>query len=317
MVWRTLLYKVLIESIIKVALITIANAQQFDIGPCNFYFREPCSPEVIKFFLYTSDYPNEAPILLDTYDPTVPSYVNLTHQTKLIVPGYAENIYLNETKCIRDEYLRQSHTNVLVVDWLSLTKLPCYASAVFNVKHGGECTAIFLTALQVNYPEFSLRDVHVIGFSLGAHLPSFVSDALKQSIGVQLMRITGLDPALPLFRVANKRWKLDPTDADFVDVIHTNNGFFGKYEVCGHADFYINGGQRQPSCRKHSFPARCSHLLALTYFTESISSPVGFWTTPCNSYFEYVFSLCRYDTDFDNDSNNKTQILMGEHCPSR
>ncbi|XP_055527886.1 endothelial lipase-like [Wyeomyia smithii] len=289
-VWKTILGKILIESVIKVV-----NAQR----RCSFYFQEPCTSELIKFMLYTSDQPNQPPILLDNFDPIVPIHVNLTYQTKLIVPGYAENIYFHEMKSIRDEYLKQSHTNVLAVDWLPLSRLPCYTSAAFHVKLGGKCTAAFLEGLQVNHPEFNLRDVHVIGLSLGAHLPSFVSDALKKSLGVQLVRITGLDPALPLFRIANRRWKLDPTDADFVDVIHTNNGGFGKYEMSGHADFYVNGGQMQPSCRKDA--SLCSHLLALTYFTESISSQVGFWTT-------------RYASDA---KYNKTQILMGEHCPSR
>ncbi len=40
--------------------------------------------------------------------------------------------------------------------------------------------------------------------------------------------------------------KLDPSDADFVDVIHTNALLQGKIERCGHADFYMNGGVMQP-----------------------------------------------------------------------
>ena len=45
----------------------------------------------------------------------------------------------------------------------------------------------------------------------------------------------------------------DPTDADYVDVIHTNGcsawkGCFGIPDKCGHADFYPNGGTSQPGC---------------------------------------------------------------------
>ena len=67
--------------------------------------------------------------------------------------------------------------------------------------------------------------------------------------------ITGLDPAdlkfvdapnIPLDAI------LDSTDADFVDVIHTNAAplisGFGAAEPLGHVDFYVNGGFYQPGC---------------------------------------------------------------------
>ena len=47
--------------------------------------------------------------------------------------------------------------------------------------------------------------------------------------------------------------RLDPSDALFVDVIHSNakplvDMGAGLYEPCGHVDFYPNGGQEQPGC---------------------------------------------------------------------
>lgn len=68
---------------------------------------------------------------------------------------------------------------------------------------------------------------------------------------------TGLDPALPFFATARQHWKLDITDADFVDVIHTNAGVYGKIETCGHVDFYMNGGQNQPICENDSSKFGC------------------------------------------------------------
>lgn len=38
--------------------------------------------------------------------------------------------------------------------------------------------------------------------------------------------------------------------SDFVDVIHTNAGVYGKLESCGHIDFYMNNGQFQVKCSK-------------------------------------------------------------------
>lgn len=58
----------------------------------------------------------------------------------------------------------------------------------------------------------------------------------------------GLDPALPLFVSFDNTKKLDKSDAEFVDVIHTNALRRGKLETCGHVDFYVNGGLNQPGC---------------------------------------------------------------------
>jgi pancreatic lipase-related protein 2 len=87
----------------------------------------------------------------------------------------------------------------------------------------------------------------LIGFSLGAHVPNFAANTLKEH-NIFLPRITGLDPAMPLFITSPIEEKLDPSDADFVDVIHTNALIQGKIEKCGHVDFYMNGGIVQPGC---------------------------------------------------------------------
>lgn len=61
----------------------------------------------------------------------------------------------------------------------------------------------------------------------------------------------GLDPALPLFEDGSANRRLGPTDAQFVDIIHTDGGILGNPEAIGHVDFYPNGGHAlQPGCAR-------------------------------------------------------------------
>jgi hypothetical protein len=63
----------------------------------------------------------------------------------------------------------------------------------------------------------------------------------------------GLDPAGPLFEGYDTSVRLDKSDANYVDVIHSNGeaiyvGGFGIAEPIGHVDFYPNGGRAQRGC---------------------------------------------------------------------
>ena len=65
---------------------------------------------------------------------------------------------------------------------------------------------------------------------------------------------SGLDPADPNFQHLPFVIRLDPADAQFVDVIHTdgrdfaNTVGFGLAQQSGHIDFYVNGGENQKGC---------------------------------------------------------------------
>ena len=60
--------------------------------------------------------------------------------------------------------------------------------------------------------------------------------------------MTGLDPAGPFFTKVRSAYRLDPSDARYVDVIHTNVGVAGTILRGGNIDFYPNGGVIQPGC---------------------------------------------------------------------
>nr|XP_040582562.1 pancreatic lipase-related protein 3-like [Lepeophtheirus salmonis] len=136
-------------------------------------------------------------------------------------------------------------------------------------------------------------NLHLIGFSFGAQVCSFAGSNIPNC-----NRITGLDPAGPSFREHNTSFRLDKTDADFVDVIHTNGVYFtkggiGLLDVSGHVDFYPFGGETQPYCNNlfEEFLSGqefgCSHYRAVYLFLESIRNDtckmMGF---PCTEGFK-------------------------------
>lgn len=92
---------------------------------------------------------------------------------------------------------------------------------------------------------------------------------------VALILIVGLDPALPFFATNNLNRKLDASDADFVDVIHSNAGIFGKIEPSGHLDFYMNGGQIQPACKNHK--SKCAFIFYTKFNSLNIFTKFLFW----------------------------------------
>ena len=66
----------------------------------------------------------------------------------------------------------------------------------------------------------------------------------------------GFDPAGPAFDREENELRLDRSDADLVDIIHTNvNSTSGLITLglglaVGHKDYYPNGGGRQPQCNE-------------------------------------------------------------------
>lgn len=87
---------------------------------------------------------------------------------------------------VSTEYLRQGDANVWMVDYPKLVSgTLCYTFAVHNIQHVGHCLAQLITALR----RHSSADIHVVGFSLGAHVANYIANKLG---GPKLDRITGL-----------------------------------------------------------------------------------------------------------------------------
>lgn len=268
--------------------LTLTNASRdFFIGPCLVNTNQSCPDEEVTFFLYTRKNPLEGQQVnvSDSGSNLKNTYFEPVHPTKIIVHGYNSDMQLDTLVAIRNEYLKKGEHNVVAVDWHRLAIAPCYPLAVHNVPHVGDCVAQLIRQLL----SAEAVDIHVIGFSLGAHVPAFSANSLRP---YKIPWITGLDPAMPLFVTVGKDEKLDPSDANFVDVFHTNAFIQGKVEPSGHIDFYMNGGIIQPGCWEKRNPFGCNHHRAAVYYAESVNSKIGFWGWPCPGFLAYLLGLC-------------------------
>ncbi|XP_051497568.1 endothelial lipase-like [Apus apus] len=174
---------------------------------------------------------------------------NLTAKTFFIIHGWTMSgmfeTWLGSLVSALQE--REKDANVVVVDWLPLAH-QLYKDAVNNTRMVGKSIGRLLDWLQEN-PNFKLENVHLIGYSLGAHVAGFAGNHVRGTIG----RITGLDPAGPMFEGVDPSRRLSPDDASFVDVLHTYTRetlgvSIGIQMPVGHLDIYPNGGDFQPGC---------------------------------------------------------------------
>ncbi|XP_053557076.1 endothelial lipase [Bombina bombina] len=175
---------------------------------------------------------------------------------------------------------REKDANIIVVDWMSLAH-QLYPDAVNHTKVVGKHIAQLLDWLQER-GNISLENVHLIGYSLGAHVAGYAGNYVNGTVG----RITGLDPAGPMFEGVEPHKRLSPDDANFVDVLHTyTRGALGVsigiQMPIGHIDIYPNGGDYQPGCALSDVlgalaygsigdVVKCEHERSVQLFVDSL-----------------------------------------------
>ena len=109
---------------------------------------------------------------------------------------------------------------------------------------------------------FDSVSLQIVGHSLGAHIAGFAGKEYHSATGKKISKITGLDPAGPLFQTCGDGHRLSVSDADHVLTVITNSGYLFKNGMVhsgqiGSSNLIVNGGTRQPGCGK--FENTCSH----------------------------------------------------------
>ena len=177
----------------------------------------------------------------------------------VIVHGWNSNGNSAVNTMIRPALLAVSDCNVIVVDWRGLAN-GLYNTAVNGVPSVGQFLGNFLVWL-INNGGGNWGRVHLIGFSLGAHV---VGNAGRQA-GGRPNRVTGLDPAGP--RWGGNNQALNRNAGAYVEAIHTDGGLLGIFDRIAHGDFYPNGGRNpQPGCRVST----CSHSRAYELYASTV-----------------------------------------------
>ncbi|XP_062527507.1 phospholipase A1 [Bombyx mori] len=234
-------------------------------------------------------------IVMDAYGNVVTENLKednlFKNSIKIITHGWKSSIDSPAVKVIKEAYLETKDADIITIDW-SVTADSFFYNWVANkTKNIGEQVAIFLDGLSKQH-NVSGDQIHLIGHSLGAHVMGVA--AYKSNLTIN--RITGLDPARPLFEYPSRddSEKLDSSDAKFVDVIHTCGGVLGIEAAIGTADFYPNSGiPPQPGCDSiQKILEACSHSRAHDYFAESIKTPKAFPAFKCASWLDYLQNLC-------------------------
>lgn len=86
----------------------------------------------------------------------------------------------------------QKDLNVIVVDWRNGSAKPLYLTAAGNTALVGREMSLLLQRLMKQYPK-TVRPsrVHLIGYSLGAHVAGFCGRHFAKETGRKIGRITG------------------------------------------------------------------------------------------------------------------------------
>uniref|UniRef100_A0A4X2JV14 Lipase H n=1 Tax=Vombatus ursinus TaxID=29139 RepID=A0A4X2JV14_VOMUR len=240
----------------------------------------------VRLLLYMDDF-TCAKILQSPF----PTSFNATKKTTFIIHGYrptgSQPVWLTE---LVKGLTRVEDINVIVVDWNRGATNVVYSTASGHTWRVAEI--LKETIDQMLASGASLDNIYMIGVSLGAHIAGFVGQMYDGKLG----RITGLDPAGPLFSGKPPNERLDHTDAQFVDVIHSDTDLLGFKESLGNIDFYPNGGLDQPGCPQTIFGGleyfKCDHQRSVFLYLSSLKKDCDIIAYPCESYRDYLNGKC-------------------------
>ncbi|XP_039313467.1 lipase member H [Solenopsis invicta] len=209
-------------------------------------------------------------------------------RTIFYVYGYEQFPENNNVQIMMKALCYGRTDNVVLLDWSKYSN-GTYASVFRNAEKVG---SLFAQSIQLLVESgLDVSKIYIIAHSLGAHIAGFVGKCNT----FKIPRITGLDPANPIFYLPG--CYLTRNDAMWVDVIHTDKGGYGTPTSMGTADYYVNGGTRpQPGCKLFALPLSdtdfCSHQKSVVLYAKLKRHPMKFVAKECFSFIHYKLNNC-------------------------
>lgn len=233
--------------------------------------------------------------LLD--DPDLGSKLNLAKPIAFLTHGWLDNTTRVWFRKTVQDMIKFGDSNVCGVNWARLAQ---YDYRIAAVKHvpivSGYLTKFITFLLNSGMP---LDNVTLVGHSMGAQ----ISGQVGLNFNGKIPQIFGLDPAGPMFTAPvdrGLRYRLDKSDAKYVQMIITSRGTIGVRVGDGHENFYPNGGDApMPNCvlpltndAEFFDQIMCSHLHATSLYRFSLNPALVYNARRCLNYGSYRLGLC-------------------------
>ena len=152
----------------------------------------PSSPTKIntKFFAYTHDSP-KTPKEVNPHDPKTYGMIAADKPLAIIAHGFNNNGQTPQLLQIKDSLIAfASVPTVIVVDWAKGAAAPWYTEAATNTEVVGRQIAFLVETLRTKQ-KIDPKNVHLLGFSLGAQVSGFAGKWAQSEYKWKVGRISG------------------------------------------------------------------------------------------------------------------------------
>ncbi|XP_041978410.1 lipase member H-A-like [Aricia agestis] len=233
--------------------------------------------------------------------------IDFTRRTVVVAIGYLDSTNFPISALFANQYEELGY-NVILVDNQRFATVLYYLAARLMRPVGKHVAEVLVELTRSGLDPGKLE---LVGFSLGGQTISYIAKNYRQMTGRNVSRLIALEPAGPCFRTLGPGDRLDASDADFVQVIHTNIDGYGMPTRMGHVDIYVNGGEYQPGdLTILPCTSTCSHFRVLWLWVSALKHPNKFLALRCNSIQDARDSQCYGEPQVVNLMGNKVEVKI-------
>lgn len=227
------------------------------------------------------------------------SVCQIKYQNRFSIHGWAGKSTSCSNAAIKDAYLEKGNFNVILVDWSDIALDISYPRISQQFSEIAAQIAKFIRFLQKE-TNIDMKNIYLIGHSAGSHISGLTGKLLKPH---PLGAIVALDPAGLAQLGLSADFRLAPTDAVYVESIHTDIFHLGNPSgELSQATFFPNWGQGQPHCPNATateFDFACDHFASLYYFAKSVTHPKTFGAIKCPTALSLKHGNCTCNSRAD------------------